>query len=161
MGNDEDQDNTALYSQEMMKQLQAFIQLGNSNVHSLGESIGDSTLVTEDLESMDSSLLTRANVEAGQWDQMNAASTADAMHDVHSLAEAQANESKIASTVDPVETTLLDQQAEHKNQGRFPVTSKSKDALAVVKLDETHAHSPNSQTGAVEEAGELATKLQS
>merc|ERR1711890_156621 len=111
--NDDDQDNTeALYSKEMMKHLQAFIQLGNSNVHSLGESIGDSSLVTEDLDNMDNCLLTRANVEAGQWAKMNTDST-DAENDVQSLADAQANEAKMASTADPVETTLLDQAAEH------------------------------------------------
>merc|ERR1711890_171847 len=65
-------------------------------------------------------------------------------------------------TADPVETTLLDQAAEHKKQVGAPAEPKhNKEALAVVKLDETDAHSSKPHPGAVEEAGELATQLQS
>merc|ERR1711934_954362 len=157
-GGDDDNDSEMLYSKEMLKHLQAFIQLGNSNVHNLGESLGDASLVTQDLDSMDSSLVQRASVEAAQYNNMNSVAQT-AASDVNSVADASAQEAKMAGVADVIETTLLDQKAEHQKQFNDPTASKGeKKALAVVGVEEAPK---NVASKDVKEAGNLATQLQS
>lgn len=164
-GGDDDDSSEMLYSKEMLKHLNAFIQIGNSNVHNLGESLGDASLVTQDLDSMDSSLVQRASVEAAQYNNMNSVAQT-AASDVNSVADASAQEAKMAGVADVIETTLLDQKAEHQKQFKDPTASKGeKKALQVVGVEEAPKNVASKDVKEadddVSKAGNLATQLQS